>query len=101
MNVDEVIPKIGEVIEKLLEEDQDAFGWDIENKVKKDIVELDKLENVFSDEVIDQIYWYELFDKKYNLDESKRSDMANTLIYSLRTHTPIEFEDEILQWDVE
>ena len=60
MNVDEVIAKIGEHMEKLLEEDQDAFGWDIENKVIKDVVEWEKLEKVFNEERIDQMYWYEL-----------------------------------------
>ena len=53
MNVDEVIAKIGEHMEKLLEEDQDAFGWDIENKVIKDVVEWEKLEKVFNEERID------------------------------------------------
>ena len=48
MHVDEVIAKIGEHMEKLLEEDQDAFGWDIENKVIKDVVEWEKLEKVFT-----------------------------------------------------
>ena len=31
MNVDELIKKIGEHMEKVLEEDYDAFGWDIKN----------------------------------------------------------------------
>ena len=99
MNVDEVIAKIGEHMEKLLEEDQDAFGWDIENKVIKDVVEWEKLEKVFNEERIDQMYWYELFAEGHGFDEAKKSAMVNSLIYSLRTHTDIEFEDEILEWD--
>ena len=99
MNVDEVIAKIGEHMEKLLEEDQDAFGWDIENKVIKDVVEWEKLEKVFNEERIDQMYWYELFDEGNNFDEAKRNAISSSLIYSLRTHTPIEFSDEILEWD--
>ena len=31
MHVDEVIKKLGEHKEKVLEEDYDAFGWDIKN----------------------------------------------------------------------
>ena len=99
MNVDEVIAKIGEHMEKLLEEDQDAFGWDIENKVIKDFVEWEKLEKVFNEERIDQMYRYELFDEGNNFDEAKRNAIASSLIYSLRTHTPFEFSDEILEWD--
>ena len=39
------------------------------------------------------------FDEGNNFDEAKRNAIASSLIYSLRTHTPIEFSDEILEWD--
>ena len=43
MHVDEVIKKLGEHMEKVLEEDADAFNWDGKNKVVKDVVKLEKL----------------------------------------------------------
>ena len=43
MHVDEVIKKLGEHMEKVLEEDADAFNWDVKNKVVKDVVKLEKL----------------------------------------------------------
>ena len=47
MHVDEVIKKIGEHMEKVLEEDADAFNWDVKNTVVKDVVKFEKLGKIF------------------------------------------------------
>ena len=58
MHVDEVIAKIGEHKEKVFEEDQDAFGWDIKNTVVKDVVKFEKLGKIFSEEQIEEMEYY-------------------------------------------
>ena len=69
MHVDEVIAKIGEHMEKVFEEDQDAFGWDIKNTVVKDVVKFEKLGKIFSEEQIEEMEYYELFADGHNFDE--------------------------------
>ena len=72
MHVDEVIAKIGEHMEKVFEEDQDAFGWDIKNTVVKDVVKFEKLGKIFSEEQIEEMEYYELFADGHNFDEAKK-----------------------------
>ena len=48
MHVDEVIKKLGEHMEKVFEEDYDAFGWDIKNTSCKDVVKFEKLGKILA-----------------------------------------------------
>ena len=99
MHVDEVIAKIGEHMEKVFEENQDAFGWDIKNTVVKDVVKFEKLGKIFSEEQIEEMEYYELFADGHNFDEAKKSAIVHSLIMSIRQYTEIEFPDDILEWN--
>jgi len=79
MNVSEAIKKIGEELEQKLTEDENAYSWDIEISIKKKIIEDSNLQNTFSTSDLENIYWYEMFNDKYNLS----NDIKIKMIYSL------------------
>ena len=99
MHLDEVIKKLGEHMEKVLEEDADAFNWDVKNKVVKDVVKLEKLGKIFSKEQIEEMEYYDLFAEGHNFDEAKKTSIVVSLIFWMCAHTDIEFPDDIRDWD--
>ena len=99
MHVDEVIKKLGEHMEKVLEEDADAFNWDVKNKVVKDVVKFEKLGKIFSEEQIEEMEYYDLFAEGHNFDEAKKSAIVHSLIMSMLQYAEIEFPDDIEEWN--
>ena len=64
MTVDEALKAIGERMEEVLEENEDAMSWDIEIEIKKRIVSENNLESIFNDEdELENMYTYEMFQK--------------------------------------
>ena len=87
------------ISEKELEEDADAFNWDVKNTVVKDVVKFEKLGKIFSEEQIEEMEYYDLFAEGHNFDEAKKTAIVFSLIMSMRQYTEIEFPDDILEWN--
>lgn len=97
MTVDEAIAKIGEHIEKALEEDEDILSWDTENEIKDDIINSCELDDIFNDkEALEDIYIYEMFDEsQYAIPKEKKIEMIQAWVSSLSDLASIEVDLDV------
>lgn len=87
MNVEKAIKQISKKLEKALEANEDALSWSEEIDIKKRIIEICKLEHIFKDQdQIENMYWYEMFDKKYKIPQKTQVTMIEVLVQSLEGH---------------
>lgn len=95
MTIEDALGVIGENIEKLLEEDEDAISWNTENEIKHDIVSQCELEEIFKDEdALENMYTYEMFEND-NVSFEKKLEMIQTWISSLEDLAGLEIELDI------
>lgn len=81
MNVQEAVEKIGNAIEAALEQNEDAMTWDQEITIKKYIVRVSNLQEFFPNESdLENMVWYEMFDKSKNIPNDKQIEMVATLV---------------------
>ena len=95
MTIEDALGVIGEKLKAVLEEDEDAIGWDTENQIKHDIVSQCELEEVFNDEdALENMYTYEMFEND-KVSGEKKIEMIQTWISSLEDLAGVEVELDI------
>ena len=96
MNTNEAIEKIGSFFEDLIANNEEIFTWDQEILIKKDLVKDCSLQEIFNDEVyLENMYWYEMFNEKYNIPNEKKIKMVATLIDLFDLHAGIDLMDVV------
>lgn len=101
MTIDEGLAVIGEQLEGILEENEDAISWDTENDIKYNIINKNELEEIFDDQdAIEDMYTYELFENE-SLSFEKKVGMIQTWISSLEEEADIEIDLDISLLKVE
>jgi|TARA_R110000803_G_scaffold29165_1_gene66755 hypothetical protein len=87
MNIEKAIKQISKKLEKAIEANEDALSWSDEGDIKKRIIEISKLEHIFKDpSEVENMYWYEMFDKKYKIPQKTQVTMIEVLVQSLEGH---------------
>ena len=95
MTIEDALGVIGEKLEAVLEEDEDAISWDTEIQIKHDIVSQCELEEVFNDEdALENMYTYEMFEND-KVSGEKKIEMIQTWISSLEDLAGVEVELDI------
>ena len=92
MNVDDALKKIGQITEKALEKNPDA--WDDEINIKRSMVNSLNLEKYFKDPVaLENMYIYEMFNDKYKIQPKTKLKMIKFYIMALPKMSEIEKVD--------
>lgn len=90
MTIEEALEKIGEQLESIFEENEDALSWNQEIEVKKNIVKTCALSDIFSNkERLENMYTYEMFDVK-GISKEKKIEMIEVWISALEEFASIE-----------
>ena len=96
MDFNNALSQVCHEVEVMLIADEDLITWDVENKIKKFMVSGVSLEDVFSDqELLDNMYVYEMFADNLSIPDSKRKIMLKLWVDALKIYADIDIKTSL------